>query len=161
MYHIFKLGVSQPIHNSVDHFICLPNNVPQNNGHLTDASDHIYAVVNTSDGPQRARILRSSSNRDSSGSMLSSSSIVSSCIDPNQRRSASISSTSANVDPQNIGGNKLAPNLIDLIPPPPSYPPPSSTDGMSGMPLLSFSVKPSIHDLTSTGMHFAGVSRIN
>ena len=84
--------------------------------------------------------------------MLSSSSIVSSCVDQNQIRSASISSTSTNVDTQNIAPNKLAPNLIDLIPPPPSYPPPAHTDGLSGMPVVSFSVKPSISDLKSTGM---------
>lgn len=84
--------------------------------------------------------------------MISSSSIVSSCIDPSQMRSASVSSTSANIDQQqNFSTNKLAPNLIDLIPPPPAYPPPTSADVMSGMQVVSFSVQPSMHDLTSTG----------
>ena len=140
------------MHNSVDHFICLPNNGPTNNGHMTDASDHIYAVVNTSDGPQRARILRSSSNRDSSGSMLSSSSAVSSCVVPNQRPSDSTLSKLSNIEQKNFGSNKVAPNLIDLIPPPPTYPPPTHADGSSGMPMVSFSVQPSIHKITSAGI---------
>ena len=144
--------MNQPPRNSVDHFICLPNNGSNNNGHLTDASDHIYAVVNTSEGPQRARILRSASNRDSSGSVISSASRVSSSIDPQHRRSASISSTSTNVDQNHLGANKLAPNLIDLIPPPPTYPPPNFTDGNKSVPVLTFSVQPSIRDIIPTGI---------
>ena len=140
------------MHNSVDHFICVPNNGPTNNGHMTDASDHIYAVVNTSDGPQRARILRSSSNRDSSGSMLSSTSAVSSCVVQNQRPSDSTLPNRSNIEQKSFAANKMAPNLIDLIPPPPTYPPPTHADGLSGMPMVSFSVQPSVHEITSAGM---------
>ena len=153
LYFPCNTGLGQPTHNSVDHFICVPNSSSSNdNGHLTDASDHIYAVVNTSEGPQRARVLRSSSNRDSSGSVISSSSIVSS-NDPHQRRSASISSASTNIDIQHIGANKLAPNLIDLIPPPPAYPPPASIGKptIALKPLASFSSQSSLQDITPKG----------
>ena len=144
--------MDQSAHSSVDHFICLPNNRPRDNENLTDAPEHIYAVVNTSEGPQRARILRSSSNRDSAGSVISNSSIVSSSGDPQQRRSASLSSTSTSADQQHLGANKLAPNLIDLIPPPPAYPPPNLTDGNKSVPVLTFSVQPSIRDIIPTGI---------
>ena len=154
LYFLYNTGLGQPTHNSVDHFICVPNNSSSsnNNGHLTDASDHIYAGVNTSEGPQRARVLRSSSNRDSSGSVISSSSIVSS-NDPHQRRSASISSASANIAIQHIGANKLAPHLIDLIPPPPAYPPPASIGKptIALKPLASFSSQSSLQDITPKG----------
>ena len=140
------------MHNSVDHFICLPNNdSTANNGHITDASDHIYAVINTSEGPQRARILRSSSNRDSSTSMLSSTSAVSSCADQNQRPSDSTLSNTSNIDPKSFGMHKMAPNLIDLIPPPPTYPPPTQSDGLVAMPMVSFSIQPAVHDTKAKG----------
>ena len=146
------LGANQTMHNSVDHFICLPNNdSAANNGHITDASDHIYAVINTSEGPQRARILRSSSNRDSSTSMLSSTSAVSSCADQNQRPLDSTLLNHSNIEEKGCGIPKMAPNLIDLIPPPPTYPPPSKSDGLAGMPMVSFVVKPSIHEHISSG----------
>ena len=147
--YLFVIGNSQPTHNSVDHFICLPNsNGAKNNAHhLNDGSDHIYAVVNTSEGPQRARILRSSSNRDSSASAVSSSSIVSSCIHPNQQQSATGNGEHSSI-------NKLAPNLIDLIPPPPSYPPPSSTNERSSMQVVSFAVQPSVQSVSGIQMNF-------
>ena len=132
-----------PAQTAIDHFICLPNShndspLVNPNDHLTDASDHIYAVVNTSSGPQRARILTSGrSNRESSGSVISCTSIASSSsalvVDPHQGRSASISSTSLDYrnQPTQIGSTMklVAPNLIDLIPPPPSYPPPATGSG--------------------------------
>ena len=140
------------MHNSVDHFICLPNNDSiTNNGHLTDASDHIYAVINTSEGPQRARILRSTSNRDSSASMLSSTSAVSSCADQNQRQLDSTMPNHSNIEKKVLGIPKMAPNLIDLIPPPPTYPPPTKPDGSAGAPMVSFSMQPLLHEHISSG----------
>ena len=86
--------------------------IVQEEGGATAGSEHIYAVVNTADGPQRARVVRSrSASRESSSSL-----------------SSFITSSNRNSGLSGCGGsdqqNKQAPNIFDLIPPPPAYPPP-------------------------------------
>ena len=90
-------------------------------------SEHIYAVVNTKDGLRRARVVSRSVSRDSSlGQSMTSFSSSS------NRNSAAMEA--ARVPPHlscpnrdslvSTSTNSEGPNIFDMIPPPPTYPPP-------------------------------------